>query len=193
MAFISDVVKSGDLVLDKFNLVAAGCGTGKTYWVLHNLLKEFPDIEPYEVAFVTSRSITKEQQARNRGTTKFRNNDTTVLQFWNGLEDDENLLLEYGVQLMTYDQIIKTIKSDAQGGREVLKNLKIVIFDECHVLFSDSFISGMDTLKLWLREVIYGARKHMIGLSATTNIIEFCNSAWGVPINYINKEVIPGY
>lgn len=197
IAYISDVVNSSDLKLDAFNLIAAGCGTGKTYWVINNLVKELKGVEPCEIAFVTSRSITKEQQSRNLGTTKFSNTDPTVLNFWNGKRvsktDDDQVMENYGVQLLTYDQIIRALKSNAVDGREVLQNLKVVIFDECHVLFSDNFIDGLDSLRLWIREVIYGKRKYIIGLSATIGIIEFNNGRWGVPLHSINRDLIAGY
>lgn len=192
--FISNVVNSGDLKPDEFNMIAAGCGSGKTYWVLNHLLKAFPDVKPYEVAFFTSRAITKDQQARNRGTTKYIGDGGNVLPFWNDETKNDYLLLSgYGIQLMTYDQMIEVINSSVRSGHEVLQNLKIVIFDECHVIFSDKFIDGMNDLRIWSREVIYGARKLFIGLTATPRIIDYYSHVWGVTINRINKEVIAGY
>ena len=189
--FISDVVNPGDLKPDAFNLIAAGCGSGKTYWVLNHLLQSFPGVKPYEVIFVTSRSITKEQQARNRGSEKYTGK---VLPYWNDkFADDDEKLATCGIQLMTYDQMINAINSVASEGSEVLHNVKIVIYDECHVLFSDEFIANMNDLRIWTREVIYGARKLFIGLSATTKIIDFYAKSWGAPIRRINKEVVTGY
>ena len=187
-------MKAEDLKPGVFNLISAGCGSGKTYWVLNHLLKSFPDVKPYEVVFVTSRSITKDQQARNRGTTKLRRDDSNVLQFWNDVsKNNEDILENYGVILMTYDQMIDAVNSPASPGSEVLQNVKIVIYDECHVLFSDLFINNLNSLRVWTREVIYGARKLFIGLSATTKIIEEYKDDLGVPINRINKVSITGY
>lgn len=187
-------MKADDLKSDAFNLIAAGCGSGKTYWVINHLLKSFPSVKPYEVAFVTSRAITKDQQARNLGTTKYVGDGGNVLPFWNEeTKNDDTLLAGHGIQLMTYDQMIKAIDSPATPGHEVLRNLKIVIFDECHVIFSDKFIERMGRLRLWSREVIYGSRKLFIGLTATPRIVDYYAHVWGVPINRINKEVVVGY
>lgn len=189
IAFISDVIKVEDLRTDQFNLISAGCGSGKTYWVINHLLASYPDVQPYEVLFVTSRSIIKEQQARNAHTTKYRRGDN-ILQFWNGLEDDENVLFEYGIALATYDQLIDAVQTT---GVEVLGRVKLLILDECHTLFSDTFIPDIKLLRFWLREVIYGGHKIVIGLSATTGIIDYYEKAWSVPINRLNKEAVAGY
>lgn len=190
IAFISDVVDIKQLISNQFNLVAAGCGSGKTYWVINNLLKGFPEIKPYEVMFVTSRSITKEQQAKNIGTTKLRNSDTNIIQYWNGLKDEESIMADHGIALATYDQLITAIQTT---GEEVLGGVKILILDECHTMFSDTFIDDVKVLRFWLREVIYGARKLVIGLSATTGIIDYCAPEWSVPINRLNKDIVTGY
>ena len=174
---------------DQFNLVTAGCGSGKTYWVLNKLLPHYPDVKPYEILFVTSRSITKEQQARNINTTKYRRGDN-VLQYWNGLEDDEDIMLKHGILLMTYDQLIDAVQT---AGKEVLGKVKILILDECHALFSDTFITDIKLLRFWLREVIYGGHKTVIGLSATTGIIDYCENEWSVPINRLNTKPVIGY
>ena len=193
ISFISDVIDASLITNDSFNLIAAGCGSGKTYWVINNLLKSYPDVRPCEVLFVTSRSIIKDQQARNAGTTKLRRDDPKIIQFWNGREDDETILDQYGIVLMTYDQLIEIIQVASGENCEVLGNAKIVVLDECHVMFSDDFISDLGVLKLWLREVVYGKRKTVIGLSATTQIIEHNADTWGVQINRINKTAVVGY
>lgn len=193
ISFISDVIDTSLITNDAFNLVAAGCGSGKTYWVINNLLKAYPDVRPCEVLFVTSRSITKNQQARNVGTTKLRRDDPKIIQFWNGREDDEEILDQYGIMLMTYDQIIEIINSGSGEQFEVMGKAKIIVLDECHVMFSDDFIEDIGLLRLWLREVVYGRRKLLIGLSATTQIINYHSDAWGVPINRLNKNVVTGY
>ena len=106
------------------------------------------------------------------------------------MEDDENVLLEYGIALATYDQLIEAVQTT---GVEVLGRVKILILDECHTLFSDTFIPDIKLLRFWLREVIYGGHKTVIGLSATTGIIDYYEKAWSVPINRLNKEAVTGY
>lgn len=193
--YISDVIDINDLRPDSFNLVSAGSGTGKTYWVINNLANELPGVMPCEIAFVTSRAIAKEQQARSKGTTKLRRDDIDILSFWNDdTRDKEEALLDYGVLLMTYDQMINACMSKSPESKEVLRNLKVAVFDVCHTLFSDLFINDFSQLHMWIREVIYAKnRKLLIGLSATAGIIEQNSSEWGVPINHINQEVIAGH
>lgn len=193
MAFISDVIDSSLLSKGTFNLISAGCGSGKTYWVINNLLKQYPDIKPPDILFVTSRSVTKDQQSRNAGTSKLLNRDDKIVQYWNGIEDEEPILEEYGILIATYDQLIGMILQGYGEKVEVLNRVKIIILDECHVLFSDEFIQKIATLRLWLREVAYGKRKILIGLSATTGIINYYSDSWGIPINRINNIPITGY
>lgn len=193
MAFISDVIDSSLLTTGMFNLISAGCGSGKTYWVINNLLKQFPEVKPPEVLFVTSRSVTKDQQSRNAGTSKLLNRDDKILQYWNGLKDEESILGDYGILIATYDQLIRMITQGYGENVEVLERIKIIILDECHVLFSDEFIQRISALRLWLRELAYGKRKLLIGLSATTHIIEHYSDSWGIPINRINNIPIVGY
>ena len=61
--FISDYIRDRDqFQCDRFNLIQAPCGAGKSYFVSTSLLSIFPDVEPWEVVFVTSRAITVAQQ-----------------------------------------------------------------------------------------------------------------------------------
>ena len=64
---VSDLIDISRLKLDEFNLIVSGCGTGKSYFAINELInmvnKQFNKyIEGYEVWFVTSRTITKLQQ-----------------------------------------------------------------------------------------------------------------------------------
>ena len=63
--YISDLIQTGDSFSPHcLNLIAAGCGAGKSYFVARHLPKLFPAINPCDMLFVTSRSITVDQQAR---------------------------------------------------------------------------------------------------------------------------------
>lgn len=66
---------------------------------------------------------------------------------------------------MTYDQLIDLISSGSGENSEVLGNAKVIVLDECHIMFSDDFINNIGMLRLWLREVIYGNRKRLSDLA----------------------------
>lgn len=187
------MVSRDDFSKNKFNLIAAGCGSGKTYWVINHLLKDFYDVKPQEIIFATSRTIIKDQQAQNAGTTKLRRRDTDIVDFWNGVDDDITALSHYGISLLTYDHLIELIMAGDKDESEVLRNVKIIIMDECHTLFSDTFIENVDALNIWTRETIYKGGKIFIGLSATTTIVELYGHNIGLPINRINKDAVIGY
>jgi hypothetical protein len=186
MAFLSDTIDVSKLRYDQFNLIAAGCGTGKSHWVINHLLTDLGDVRPCDVMFVTSRSITRDQQARNSGISAF---NPDIVDYWN----DGGELQDHGLTIMTYDRLVKIIKDGCQNDVELLSHLKVVVFDECHTLFSDLFIGGVDSIKEWVREVIYRNGKLFIGMTATPAIIAADGKHWGIPIVKINAETVVRY
>ena len=95
---------------------------------------------------------------------------------------------------MTYDKIINILLKKNIEGLETLNRVKVIIFDECHTLFSDAnFIKDMEMLKVWIRDNLYIGNKIFIGLTATPNIIEYYQKEWGVSINKLNDEVLVNY
>ena len=188
------MVSCSDLDPGQFNLIAAGCGAGKTYWIINHFMEHVKDtIVPAEVLFVTSRSIIKEQQSKTKGTTKLRRKDTFIRGYWNGLGGDESVLDGYGISIATYDQLVDMINNSTGTDHEVLKNVKALVLDECHVMFSDTFISDIAALRVWIRDNVNKRQRLLIGLSATTQIIDAYEKAWGTPINRVSKEAITGY
>jgi hypothetical protein len=150
-------------------------------------------IKPHEMLFVTSRSITVDQQSRQEGVTKYNKNDLAVVRFWNKDSDDEESIAQRGIQIMTYDKIIQIIKQRNSVGHQTLERIKLIVFDECHTLFSDTFIQGMDVLQVWIRDTLYLGEKYLIGMTATPGILFYHEKTWGVPLNKINKNVLKGY
>jgi hypothetical protein len=181
---------------DQFNIIASGCGTGKSHMIIHDLLKikqcREMKIQPSQVMFITSRAITVEQQSRNEGITKFNPNDISTLAYWNGMADSEELLIQNDIRIMTYDKIIEILRSGNTEEAETLNNVKIIILDECHTMFSDTFIKDIEVLKVWIRDTLYRNSKIFLGLTATPKIIEN-NKTWGVQINRINKDPLMRY
>lgn len=191
--YISNYIDYAKLDKEKFNVVASGCGTGKTHWVANEFRKVFYDIKPSEMLFVTSRSMIVEQQIKNDGITKFNPYNFRSVKYWNGEFDNVDEIDAAGIQIMTYDKIINIIKTGNSEGFETLDRIKIMFFDECHTMFSDLFIKDMECLKVWIRDVSYTGTKYMIGLTATPRILFFNQKDWGVTIRQLNKNVLVNY
>jgi hypothetical protein len=94
---------------------------------------------------------------------------------------------------MTYDKIIDILIRRNSEDSKTLSNIKIVVIDECHTLFSDTFMKDLEMLKVWIRDNLYEKQKIFLGLTATPNIINYYKSDWGVKINKLNKEVLVKY
>lgn len=192
-AYISDFINKNDLKVDTFNLIASGCGTGKSYFCAHYLLEHYPDVKPSEFLFLTSRAITVDQMSRSEGVDKFYCDNIKLVQYWNGLRENMEDIPNSGIQVMTYDKIINLLINQNSVGYKTLGKIKIVVVDECHTLFADTFINNMEVLKLWIRDMIYEKNKLFIGLTATPGIIHYYMKRWGVPINQVNTETLVNY
>jgi hypothetical protein len=152
-----------------------------------------PDVKPYQVILVTSRSLTVEQQCKPDGLSKFNKKDSSSVDFWNGESDDFSLAAERGMQVMTYDKIINITKVQNSITGETLGRIKILILDECHCLFSDVFIKGMDGFRQWVRRTVDLNGMLVIGMTATPDIMYQYGASGGFVINRVNKGVLPGY
>lgn len=192
--FISNIINPQDFVKDKFNLIASGCGTGKTKFVSQTLPDAFSDVALEEILLVTSRSLVSEQQAKTEERiTKYSRKNLRVVKYWNHETDDIDSVEGKGIQIMTYDKIIEIISMRNPTETEVLERIKIIVFDECHAMFSDQFIPDTAALRIWIRDTVRQNTKYIVGLTATPDIIFFYRPMWGVEINQVNKEVLPGY
>lgn len=176
-----------------FNIVASGCGTGKTHWVANEVRRQFPYIRSSEMLFVTSRALIVEQQIRNKGITKFNPRSIVDIELWNGQRDNLDQISRKGIQIMTYDKIINIIKTKNAEGFRTLGKVKIIFFDECHTLFSDTFIQDMESLKIWIRTEIYNGIKYFVGLTATPRILFHSQKEWGVGLKQLNKDILVNY
>lgn len=190
LIYISDVIDVGKIKKGKFNMIVSSCGTGKTHFCSTTLLEKFPDISPCEVIFVTSRSITVDQQVSSfDGIEKFNPVDELTVSAWSG-ENSIWDIMERGIQVMTYDKLIHIIISTPSYGITELQNVKMIIFDECHSLFTDGFIRGMDLLKYWIHINVQRSDKIFLGLTATPEIITYYSNLWGVPINILSEPLL---
>ena len=179
--------------IGKFNLIASGCGTGKSKFIAERLLDLFPEVHPYEVVLVTSRSLTVEQQSGADGLSKFDKKDIASVDFWNEESYDFARAAELGMQVMTYDKIIEITKTQNSSTGTTLGRVKILVLDECHCLFSDLFIKGMDGFRQWVRRTVELDGMLVIGMTATPEIMYQYGSSGGFVVNRVNKGVLPGY
>jgi hypothetical protein len=173
--------------------LATGCGTGKTYFASHTLPSQIPDLKPHEILYVTSRSITVDQQSKTDGITKYDRKDPNIIKFWNKSSDNEDEMAERGIIIMTYEKLIKILIEQNTPDHQTLERIKLIVFDECHTLFSDTFIEKIEVIWIWIRDCLYLKEKYLLGMTATPGIVMYNRLKWGVQINRVNKGVIPGY
>jgi len=191
--YVSDVVDLEKVDRSMFNLIVSGTGTGKTYFIANNIHRQLPQIHNSEILFVASRSLIVDQQSQSTSITKFNRNDFEVVDYWNGKRDRSVRLHKQGIQIMTYDKIIEILVNRNETGMETLANIKVIVFDECHTLFSDKFIEDMEALKVWIRDTIYQKEKIIIGMTATYGIIEFYKKNWGLELNVLTETPLIKY
>ena len=186
-----------NLRYDAFNLIASGCGTGKSRFCSKELLSQLPNVNPYEVLYLTSRSITVDQMVKDESLDKFYADKLSLVQYWNSSdsvnEQDLSEISRCGIQVMTYDKIINILVNQNNDGCKTLGKIKVVIVDECHTLFCDSFINNIEVLKVWIRDMVCEGEKLFIGLTATPGIVQYYKAQWGVPVRRINKEILVQY
>jgi hypothetical protein len=191
--YISDVIDRVYFHKSMFNLIASGCGTGKTRFVSTKLLEMFNEVQPYEVLFLTSRTAIADQQSKEKNISKYDHHSIESVRYWNGEIDDNKEIEEKGIQILTYDKVIDILKNQNSKDHETLEKIKIVVIDECHALFSDTFIRDIEALKVWIHGCIERKNKLIIGLTATPNILYKYNEPWGVNINKVNPDILINY
>ena len=206
MRYISDVVDCGNFKKHCLNVIASGCGTGKTHWIIHNLLRQYPDVLPEEVLFVTSRTITKRQVARNDGTTLLTGeNIENVGDRLAGILKDTQEIADMGIIVASYNQLAHLIMPRDENrdedeepamisDGEIFKKLKILVLDECHVLYSDRFMANICALNVFLREQIKLRDDIVvIGLTATPDILRDRSDTYNIRTNFVTPGVLEGY
>ena len=159
MEYIKDYINLTVLDKRKFNLICSGTGTGKTYYIANEFRHQLPHIKPHEIIFVASRSLIVEQQNKVKGISKFSLKNKNIIRYWHGEIDSLDVIRDAGIQIMTYDKIINILSKKNIEGLETLSKVKVIVFDECHTLFSDTFIKDMEMLKVWIRDTLYTGKK----------------------------------
>lgn len=188
--YISETFDYGLVKKSQVNLIVGSCGTGKSYFCANVLPSLITDVSPKEILFVTSRSIAADQQASEYDSlVRFTSDDTEIIKFWRGLPCDG---VSDKIRIMTYDKIISLVFGRSWGGNfrhDALTNVKVVVFDEIHSMFSDMFISGMNALQMWVYHEILIGEKLFFGVTATPGILFDHIDGWGVNICVVNKPM----
>ena len=191
--FISEIITGEEFLHGRLNVITSGTGTGKTEFVRRTLLNKFDNLLPSEILYVTSRSMTRDQQAELDGIERLGNEDMEVIQYWNGEIDELQKIQEAGIYIMNYNQFIHILDyCDPEEGKPLTK-IKIAVFDECHALFSDDFITGMGIVRQWIRERIRDEKIILIGMTATKGILDYNSRRFGRQMKTINKDYIVNY
>lgn len=190
--YISEDIDSMDFQRGQFNLIVSGTGTGKTEFIRRGLLKRFPEVAPEEILYVTSRSMIRDQQSTMDGINRIdRDTALTAVRYWN--DEDTSAFTDAGIWIMNYGQLIHIFDHMNPEHGRTLTNVKIVVFDECHAIYSDNFIDGMLAVRVWLRERVAYSNTICIGLTATPDIVYDAARHTGITPVQVNKESIINY
>lgn len=190
---VSDVVNLKDLKPGYMNMIVSGCGTGKTYLILNKLFEQRPDLKPEDVIFVTSRATTRDQQGREAGAIRFYRKDIGKVRYWNGEEDNE--LCKGKITIMLYNNYIACLRGLRPKDEPALKKAKLIILDECHTIYTDNQIRGIQSLRDMLGLAIkLGSFTGQLYLSmtATADIFQY-QKALGYEINFLNETPLFAY
>ena len=175
------------------NVIASGTGTGKTEFIRRALLKRFPDVDPTNILYVTSRSMIRDQQALMEGIEKMEDEDSEIVRYWNAELADLQEMRAAGIWIMNLNQLIHIIDAMNPLDGDRLSRIQIVVFDECHALYSDTFMEGLIAVRCWIKGRISTSDTLFIGLTATPGILKFYERKYGIRTYFANDEMIVNY
>lgn len=179
--YISDVIDLTRIQPHQINLISSGCCTGKTTFVLEDIVGNWPGVTARDMIVVTSRSITATQMDYEHDAVSQYYTGSNLACYW-----DEEYDGAAQVMCMTYDKMIHLVRMNRAETKNVLENVKVVVFDEIHTLFIDDFIQGVREVRAWLRGVLPTRDDLLIiGMTATPNVIYRINS------NTANLKIVP--
>ena len=191
--YISEIIMDEEFLPGQFNIIASGTGTGKTEFVRRTLLGKFDDLSPSEILYVTSRSMTRDQQAELDGIERLSNDSIEIIQYWNGEIGELKEIYDLGIWIMNYNQLAHILDFCDPKEGELLQKIKLAVFDECHTLFSDDFIEGMGIIRQWVRERIRDESVTLVGMTATKGILDHNSGRFGKKISTVNDEFIVNF
>ena len=193
-ATISDLVQDADAFKPHcLNLIAAGCGAGKSYFVAKRIASLFPDVAPCDILFVTSRTLTVDQQVKeyHREVVKYSRDDERLIARWCGV--DEVPASANKLRLMTFDKLIDLLATHNTPWAPPLAGVRVVVIDECHALVGDEFISNIVSVRVWMKMCMHYSDIKFIGLTATEDILVRYPEYHGFPIHSVLNRPIMMY
>lgn len=193
-ATISDLVQDADDFKPHcLNLIAAGCGAGKSYFVAKRITSLFPDVAPCDILFVTSRTLTVDQQVKeyHREVIKYSRDDERLIARWCGV--DEVPASANKLRLMTFDKLIDLLATHNTPWAPPLAGVRVVVIDECHALVGDEFISNIVSVRVWMKMCMHYSDIKFIGLTATEDILVRYPEYHGFPIHSVLNRPIMMY
>lgn len=146
------------------------------------------DVLPCEVLFVTSRALAVDQQAAAYDSLIRLTPEDDVVSYWRG----DGLVTEPDlVRITTYDklQVLLFGNDDRCYNSNALQNVKVVILDEIHSVFCDTFIESMKAIQVWLSHEILLSNRTFFGLTATPGIVYRCAPLCNIPLNPLNNPL----
>lgn len=168
--YISDLVTRDDFKPDCFNLIDAGPGAGKTTFVNERLHELFPEV-PYEnIMMAESRSLTAAMLDQSDSNFyRLYESDTETIRRLSGLPELNGGSVRDGISVLTYDKLANMVAHNNAEG-DIMAGVDIVVLDETHCLYTDTFISNIKAVSVWLKSLFSPDRVRrplVIGLSAT--------------------------
>ena len=194
--FIADFIKdASEFRPHCLNLIAAGCGAGKSYFIANHFPSLFPDVRPCDILFVTSRSITVDQQVGEyeHSVLKYMPTDVEMANHWTLCEPVSEAAQTNYLRLMTFDKLIDLIENHNAPDRTILGGVKIVVIDECHALISDSFIRGVGSVRVWAKLMMQYTDMLFVGMTATSDVLSESLAKHGFPIRLILDKPLTKY
>lgn len=134
---VSDVIDINKFDKSKINIVKSGTGSGKSWYFLNKLHKDL-GITKEQIIFITSRTITKEQQFKDYKDTILLNCYDQVYGYLFNLDRDFGVIEGYTnkTPIITYNSFYNLIDKIEQ--HKLLNKISCVILDEFHSIFSDA-------------------------------------------------------
>lgn len=119
--------------------------------------------------------------------------NSEIVRYWNAELADLQGLREAGIWIMNLNQLIHIIDAMNPLDGDRLSRIQIVVFDECHALYSDTFMDGLIAVRTWIKGRIATSDTLFIGLTATPGILKFYERKYGIRTYFANDEMIVNY
>lgn len=172
---VSKLIDISRIDKSKINFILSGTGSGKSHYALRKLPDEL-NIKPEQILFITSRSITKKQQIDSYNDRLTYLDISCIYNYYEALEpahwafrtkdreeyDKKMADSERFIHALTYNQFENTLDDNF-----IMKNIKLVVLDEIHAIFSDVMYIKAMTKVLANIEKMINKGIIVVGMTAT--------------------------